>query len=180
MNALKLVGGLFRGVSLLAPAPALARLGTGELRGRVMDPQGAMLPGATIVAKNEGSGQFRETVSSTDGTFSMIALTPGNYELTATLSGFKKYQRGAVRVEVGKATAIDINLPLGGVEESITVTAESPLVDTSSKQIGGVVTAQELNDIPSINRNFTSYLGTRPGVTAFISTDSFRADSIRM
>ena len=133
-----------------------------------MDPQGALLPGVTVVAKNEASGQYRETISSTDGTFSMIALTPGNYELTATLSGFKKYQRGAVRVEVGKAVSIDISLPLGGVEESITVTAESPLVDTSSKQIGGTVTSQELNEIPSINRNFTTYLGTLPGVTAFI------------
>ena len=65
--------------------------------------QGAVLPGVTVIAKNEGSGQYRETVSSTDGTFSMIALTPGNYELTASLSGFKKYQRAGVRVEVGKA-----------------------------------------------------------------------------
>ena len=51
----------------------------------------------------KASGQYRETISSTDGTFSMIALTPGMYELTATLSGFKKYQRAGVRVEVGKA-----------------------------------------------------------------------------
>ena len=69
---------------------------------------------------------------------------------------------------------------MGGIEESVTVTAETPLVDTSSKQIGGIVTSQELNDIPSINRNFTTYLGTLPGVTAFISTDSFGADSIRI
>ena len=62
----------------------------------------------------------------------------------------------------------------------MTVTADSPLVDTTSKQIGGTVTSQELNDIPSINRNFTTYLGTLPGVTAFISTDSFGADSIRI
>jgi len=180
MNLWKMVGGLLLGVTFLVPAPVSAQLGTGDLRGRVMDPQGAFLPGATVVATNEGSGQYRETVSSTDGTFSMIALTPGNYQLTATLSGFKKYQRGAVRVEVGKAVSIDISLQLGGVEESITVTAESPIVDTSSKQIGGVVTTQELNDIPSINRNFTTYLGTLPGVTAIISTDSFGADSIRI
>jgi hypothetical protein len=180
MKLWKLVGGLLAGVIFLAPVPVSAQLGTGDLRGRVMDPQGAFLPGATVVATNEASGQYRETISSTDGTFSMIALTPGTYELTATLSGFKKYQRAGVRVEVGKAVAIDISLPLGGVEESITVTAETPLVDTSSKQIGGVVTSQELNDIPSINRNFTTYLGTLPGVTAFISTDSFGADSIRI
>jgi len=180
MNVLKLVGGFTLGIALLVPAPVSAQLGTGDLRGKVVDSSGAVLPGVTVIAKNEGSGQYRETISSTDGTFSMIALIPGNYELTATLSGFKKYQRGAVRVEVGKATSIEISLPVGGVEEQVTVTAESPIVDTSSKQIGGVVTSQELNDIPSINRNFTTYLGTLPGVTAFISTDSFGADSIRI
>ncbi len=81
---------------------------------------------------------------------------------------------------MGKTFAIDVQLQVGGVEEQVTVTADSPLVDTTSKQIGGTVTSQELNDIPSINRNFTTYLGTLPGVTAFISTDSFGADSIRI
>ena len=83
-------------------------------------------------------------------------------------------------MEVGKTVSIDIQLQVGGIEQEVTVTAESPLVDTTSKQIGGTVTSQELNDIPSINRNFTTYLGTLPGVTAFISTDSFGADSIRI
>jgi len=180
MNALKLVGGITLGLALLVPVPVAAQLGTGDLRGKVVDSSGAVLPGVTVIAKNEASGQYRETISSTDGTFSMIALTPGNYELSASLSGFKKYQRAGVRVEVGKAVSIEISLPIGGVEEQVTVTAETPLVDTSSKQIGGVVTSQELQDIPSINRNFTTYLGTLPGVTAFISTDSFGADSIRI
>ena len=165
---------------LLVPLPAWAQLGTGDLRGKVVDQQGAVLPGVSIVATNEASGQYRESVSSTDGSFSMVALTPGLYTLTAELSGFKKYQRSGVRVEVGRAFAIDIPLSVGGIEEQVTVTAETPLVDTSSKQIGGVVTSQELNDIPSINRNFTTYLGTLPGVTAFVSTDSFGADSIRI
>ena len=179
MNVLKLVGGIALGFVLVA-SPAFAQLGTGDLRGKVMDAQGAVLPGVAVVATNEGSGQYRETVTSGDGTFSMIALTPGSYTLTAELSGFKKYQRTGVRVEVGKAFSIDVPLQVGGIEEQVTVTAESPLVDTSSKQIGGVVTSQELQDIPSINRNFTTYLGTLPGVTAFISTDSFGADSIRI
>ena len=180
MNVLKSIVALALGASVLVPAPAAAQLGTGDLRGKVIDQQSAVLPGVAVMAKNEASGQYRETISSTDGTFSMSALTPGLYEITATLSGFKKYQRGGVRVEVGKAFSIDIPLQVGGVEEQVTVTAETPLVDTSSKQIGGIVTSQELQDIPSINRNFTTYLGTLPGVTAFISTDSFGADSIRI
>jgi hypothetical protein len=164
----------------LMSAGLAAQQGTGELRGRVMDAQSAAMPGVAVLARNEATGQFREAVTGPDGSFFMSALTPGLYEITAELTGFKKYLRGAVRVEVGKTFNIDIPLELGTIEESVTVTADSPLVDTSSKQIGGTVTSQELNDIPSINRNFTTYLGTLPGVTAFISTDSFGADSIRI
>src|SRR5882724_2867209 len=124
----------------VASGRAGAQQGTGELRGRVLDEQSAVLPGVTIVAKNEASGQFREIVSGADGSFFMSALTPGLYELTAQLSGFKKYQRGNVRVEVGKTQSIDVQLQVGAIEQQITVTAESPLVDTTSKQIGGTVT----------------------------------------
>ncbi|HEX2458385.1 MAG TPA: carboxypeptidase-like regulatory domain-containing protein, partial [Vicinamibacterales bacterium] len=160
------------GVWLLALGSAHAQQGTGELRGRVVDAQSALLPGVTIVARNEGSGQFREILSGADGSFFMSALTPGSYELTAQLSGFKKYQRASVRVEVGKTVSIDIRLEVGGVEEEVTVSAESPLVDTTTKQLGGSVPTQELQDVPSLNRNFTSYLSLLPGINATISTDS--------
>ena len=111
-------------VVVLAPASARAQQGTGELRGRVVDAQNAVLPGVAVVAKNEASGQFREIVSGADGSFFMSALTPGSYEVTAQLAGFKKYQRGAVRVEVGKTQSIDLQLQVGGIEQEVTVTAE--------------------------------------------------------
>src|SRR5213593_960239 len=168
------------GVWLLAAGSAQAQQGTGELRGRVLDVQNAVLPGVTVVAKNEASGQFREVVSGADGSFFMSALTPGSYEVSAQLSGFKRYQRGGVRVEVGKTQSIDVQLQVGGIEQEITVTAESPLVDTTTKQLGGSVPTQELQDVPSLNRNFTSYLSLLPGITSTISVDSFGADSIRV
>src|SRR5207248_11707804 len=121
--------------------PVTGQQGTGELRGRVLDQQGAVLPGVTVVAKNEASGQYREIVSGADGSFFMSALIPGVYEVTAQLTGFKKYQRGGVRVEVGKTQSVDVQLQVGGIEQQVTVTAESPLVDTTSKQIGGTVNA---------------------------------------
>jgi hypothetical protein len=162
------------------PTRLLAQQGTGELRGRVIDEQNAVLPGVTVVATNEASGQFREIVTGADGSFFMSALTPGSYEVSAQLSGFKRYQRGGVRVEVGKTQSIDVQLQVGAVAEEVTVTAESPLVDTTSKQLGGSVQVQELNDVPSLNRNFTSYLSLLPGITATLSTASFGADSIRV
>jgi hypothetical protein len=165
---------------LLVVGSAHAQQGTGELRGKVIDAQNAVLPGVAIIAKNEASGQFRELVSGADGSFFMSALTPGLYELSAELSGFKKYQRKGVRVEVGRTVSIDLQLEVGGIEQQVTVTAESPLVDTTSKQLGGSVPTQELQDVPSLNRNFTSYLSLLPGITSTISVDSFGADSIRV
>src|SRR5437870_2908197 len=180
MHRLLSIAPVALGLLLVASVPSSAQQGTGELRGKVVDAQGAVLPGVTVVAKNEANGQFREIVSGPDGSFFMSALTPGSYEVTAQLSGFKKYQRGAVRVEVGKTQSIDVQLEVGGIEQEVTVSAESPIVDTTTKQLGGSVQVQELADVPSVNRNFTSYLSLLPGVTATISTDSFGADSIRV
>jgi hypothetical protein len=168
------------GISLLIGGSVNAQQGTGELRGKIVDAQNALLPGVAVVAKNEASGQFREITTGADGSFFMSALTPGLYELNAELSGFKKYQRKGLRVEVGKTVSIEIQLEVGGIEQQVTVTAESPLVDTTSKQLGGSVPTQELQDVPSLNRNFTSYLSLLPGITSTISVDSFGADSIRV
>src|SRR4029434_6856569 len=101
---------------ICSAVPALAQQGTGQLRGRIVDQQGAILPGATVVARNEESGIFREIVTGSDGTFLMSALTPGTYEVTANLQGFRRYQRKGLRVEVGKTLEIDVPLPVGGVE----------------------------------------------------------------
>jgi hypothetical protein len=126
MHRCGLIAAVVVGALLLSPFPLSAQQGTGELRGRVIDAQSAVLPGVTVVARNEASGIFREIVSGPDGSFFMSALTPGSYAIDAQLSGFKKYQRKGVRVEVGKTQSIDVMLEVGGVEQEVTVTAESP------------------------------------------------------
>ena len=157
---------------------AFAQQGTADLRGQVTDAQGAVLPGVTIIVRHQESGLFRETVSSGDGTFLMSGMTPGVYEVSAELAGFKKYLQRDVRLEVGRATPIELKLEVGGLEEAITVSAEAPLVDTSSQEIGGRISSQEFVDTPSFNRNFAGYLGMLPGVVATISATTFGADSI--
>jgi hypothetical protein len=165
-------------IALLFAPQVSAQQGTGDLRGQVVDQQGAALPGVAIVVRHQASGLFRETVSGGDGTFFLSGMTPGVYEITAELSSFKKYQARDVRVEVGKTAQLNIPLEVGGLTESVTVSAEAPLVDTSSKEIGGNITAQEFVDTPSLNRNFAGYLGMLPGVVATISSTTFGADSI--
>ena len=167
-------------VTLSGFTPALAQQGTGDLRGRVLDGQGAVLPGVTIVARHQESGLFRETVTGPDGSFLLSAMTPGPYQIEAELQGFKKYTRRDVRVEVGKTVQADLALEVGGLEETVVVTTEAPLVDTTSKEIGAHISAQEFVDTPSFNRNFAGYLGMLPGVVATISATSFGADSINV
>ena len=162
----------------VAPLSVSAQQGTSDLRGRVLDQQQAALPGVTIVVRHQESGLFRETTSGPDGSFFLSAMTPGVYEVTAELTGFKRFQRRDVRLEVGRTAAIEVPLEVGGLEESITVTGEAPLVDTTSKEIGGHISAQEFVDTPSFNRNFAGYLGMLPGVVATISATTFGADSI--
>jgi Carboxypeptidase regulatory-like domain/TonB-dependent Receptor Plug Domain len=167
-------------LGLVTAAVAAAQQGTSELRGRAVDQQDAALPGVSIVVTNQDNGTFRETVSGADGAFLLSAMTPGTYEVKAEMAGFKTYQSRDVRLEVGRSALIEIKLELGTIEESVTVTGEAPLVDTSSKAIGGNVSAREFVDLPSFNRNFASYLALVPGVVATVSTTTFGADSINV
>jgi hypothetical protein len=157
---------------------ALAQQGTADLRGRVVDSQGGVLPGVAIVVRHQESGLFREAVSSSDGTFLMSAMTPGVYEVTAELAGFRKYSQREVRLEVGRTAQVELKLEVGGLTEAVTVTSEAPLVDTATQEIGGRISSQEFVDTPSFNRNFAGYLGMLPGVVATISATTFGADSI--
>src|SRR5262245_46792052 len=108
-----------------------AQQGTSDLRGRVLDPQQAALPGASVTVRHQDSGRFSDTVSGPDGSIFRSAMEPGTYTVEATLQGFKKFERKDVRLEVGRTTQIEITLEVGGLEESVTVTAEAPLVDTT-------------------------------------------------
>ena len=162
----------------LAAAPAWAQQGTTEVRGRVLDAQGAVLPGVTIVARNQATGMFRQTVSGADGTYLITAIPPGTYELTATLQGFNTFVRPDLRLEIGRTATIDVTLQVGSITEEVTVTAESPIVDTTSKEVGGNITARELVELPSVNRNFVGFVGLLPGIVPSISTESFGSDSV--
>lgn len=160
--------------------PAWAQQGTSEVRGRVLDQQGAALPGVTVTVRNQDTGMYRTAVSGSDGTYFISGVAPGTYAVTAELQGFKKYERRDVRLEIGKTTSLEIQLELGGVQEQVTVTATSPVVDVTSKEIGGNITSRDLTSLPSVNGNFIGFIGLLPGIVPNISTESFGADSINV
>src|SRR5215207_590270 len=125
---------------LVLASPASAQQGTTELRGRVSDTQGAVLPGVTVTVRNQDTGMYRETVSGDDGSFIATGIVPGRYEVTAELQGFKKFLRRDLVLEVGKTASIEVPLEVGALTETVNVTTESPLVDVTSKEIGGDIT----------------------------------------
>jgi Carboxypeptidase regulatory-like domain/TonB dependent receptor/TonB-dependent Receptor Plug Domain len=163
---------------LLLATPLYAQQGTTELRGRVLDAQGGILPGVTVTVRNQATGMYRETVSGGDGSYIASGLTPGTYEINAELQGFKKFNRRELILEVGKTTTVDVKMEVGGIEQTVTVTADSPLVDVTSKEIGGNITSETLVQLPSVNGNFIGFVGLLPGIVPSISTESFGSDSI--
>ena len=147
-----------------AVAPLYAQQGTAEIGGKVADEQGAILPGVAIVVTNADTGVFRDLVSGADGSYFASQLVPGRYRITAKLAGFQTFERSGLVLQVGKTLTINMTLAVGGLEETVRVTAESPLVDTTSAKVGGNIGTQEINQLPAMNRNFFATVALLPGV----------------
>src|SRR3954464_7066093 len=148
----------------LSAALSLAQQGTAEIAGKITDEQGAVLPGVAIVVINEDTGVFRDLVSGAAGTYFASQLVPGRYKITAKLQGFQTTERAGLVVQVGKTLTINLSLTVGGLEETVHVTAQSPLVDTTSAKVGGNVGTAELSQLPAMNRNYFSAVALLPGV----------------
>src|SRR5688500_8456381 len=158
---------------LCLAVPAAAQQGAAEVRGRVLDAHAGVLPGATIVLRNQATGMFRQSVSGPSGVYFLSGVTPGVYELSASLAGFRRYTRRGVRIEVGRTVDADVHLELGGMNEELTVTAETPIIDVSSKEVGGHITSGELTDLPSLNRSFIGFVALLPGMVPITGAGSF-------
>jgi hypothetical protein len=160
--------------------PAVAQQGISEVRGRIVDSQNAVLPGVSVVVTNQDTGIYREVTSNPDGTYFVTGIVPGVYEVAAQLQGFKKSVRRDIVLAIGRTTTVDIQLEVGGLEETVTVTTQTPLVDITSSEIGGNVTREDILDTPSVNRNYIEFLGLLPGIVPNSSTISFGADTINV
>jgi outer membrane receptor protein involved in Fe transport len=155
--------GLILATAGVTPAAAQA---TGSITGVVTDQSDAIMPGVTIEATNTATGLVRNTVTGSDGFYSLPLLQPGRYNVKATLGGFKPVIRERVEVTVGDTTRADIRLVVGGLEENVTVSIDTPLVETSHATLGITIDQQKVTELPLNGRNFTQ-LGTLiPGVVA--------------
>ena len=156
-----------------ASTPTFAQGGRAEINGTVMDAQKAVLPGATVTATNEDTGLVRESVADATGRFVMPSLLPGTYTVKADLSGFQPMVRAGMVVRVGEELTITLTLPIAGVAETLTVTAEAPLVESTSNRIGTNITSSEIDSLPSANRSQFSLMQTIPGLVPTLQIGSF-------
>ena len=147
--------------ALIAVLPAYAQVSGGSIAGSVTDQQKAVLPGVTITI--QGSDRTLTAVTDEAGQFRFLNQPPGSYTVTIELTGFSKVVREGIVVAVGRETTLPISLKLASVAETITVTGETPIVDTKQTGTSTNFTTDELTKIPT-SRDPFALMRSVPGV----------------
>ena len=165
MNTNRIICGMIAlALSLVPASAARAQQTTGSISGRIVDAQGAAIPGVTVTVTSTQTGFSRTDVSDSEGIYRLNALPVGTYDLVAELAGFNRVESRGIVVNVGQT--LDMNLALGvaSVQENVTVTGETPLIETRSSAVGGVVDVARIENLPLNGRQFANLAVTVPGV----------------
>ena len=156
---------LIAGITI-APSTAHAQAVTGTLLGNVTDESGGGIPGATVTARETQTNTSRTAVTNEVGYYIFSSLQNGTYTVEVELEGFKKVVRPNVKLDVNTTARVDLKLEVGALNETLTVTAESPLLQTDRTDTGRILESKMVAEMPlTFNRNFQSLLVTVPGST---------------
>src|SRR5688572_2294581 len=172
-----LVVGVLSALITVVPAAAQQR---GSISGRALDAGGLVLPGATVTVTEQNTGFTRDVVTAENGAYLVTNLDPGLYTVAVELSGFAGTKRTDLTLTAGAAITLDVTLQLAGLQEQVVVTAEVPLVQTSSNQIGGALSSNEIEDIPANFRNINALTQLVPGITPNPAASTFRSEERRV
>ena len=168
----------FVGISLaLFVATSAFGQAVSELNGTVMDSSQAVLPGVTITLTEETTGFTRSIVSNDVGRFVAIAVTPGRYTIKAELSGFQTQTRTGVTLAVGQAVTLNFTLPVGGLQDQVTVTGETPLIEPTQTQIGTNMSQTDIENLPMQGREQFALMQLVPGLTPALQPGSFEGSA---
>jgi hypothetical protein len=164
---LPLIGLAVVGVLLAGAAPAFAQGGgassTGTIQGRITDAQGAVLPGATVTATSPSMPGVQTAVSSETGNYRFPALPPGTYSLSYELSGFNPMKREGIEIRLGFTATVNVELALATLQETVTVSGASPIIDTTATRTVQNFKLTELQSIPNA-RDMWALLAVTPSV----------------
>jgi hypothetical protein len=152
----------------LAVIPALAQVSTsGTMRGAVKDPNGAVVPDATITLTFDATGISRNVKTSGDGTYAITSLLPGTYTMTVEATGFKKYVRTEIVISPSETKGLEVTMEVGAASESVTVTASSiEELKTETGERSNTIKASQIDNLSIISRNSIELLRILPGVVA--------------
>jgi hypothetical protein len=150
---------------------------TGEIRGGVVDPSGAIIQGATVTIVLVGTDATRIAISDKDGSFDVPELAVGTYSVTTEAPGFKKYLTKDVVVTIGHVAIVNVTLQVGGSAETITVEANAAQVETTSTQLGAVMGETAVRELPLSTRSTYQLLQLQPGVQSQVGADLFFGSS---
>lgn len=144
--------------------PGAAQVGTGTISGRITDEEGRSVPGATISVAATATGGQRVVTSTADGRYSVIGLLPGDYQLTAELSGFRTLVRQRLAVATGETIRLDLQLSVGDLSESVTVVGDVSQLRSGASGLGQVIDNRKIVALPLNGRSFITLAGLAPGV----------------
>jgi Carboxypeptidase regulatory-like domain len=144
---------------------ARAQSGTATLQGKVVDAQKMALPGANVTLANPATGLSRTVQSDTSGSFTFPGMPPGTYALTVEMQGFKTSVVDKVTLQVDSTNEVSVGLQIGSLSESVQVTSEAPVINSTDASIGNVMGGDTIRSLPLEGRNVAALLSLQPGVT---------------
>ncbi|MBI4443016.1 MAG: TonB-dependent receptor [Acidobacteria bacterium] len=147
-----------------ATAPAFAQTSSATISGTVMDSTGAVVPGAEVTVKNVDTGTTRVLTTNERGRYVAPQLLSGNYEVSASSAGFQTEIHRGITIAVGREAVVDFSLRVGAVTETVEVTGEAPLVETTTSTTSGLVAEETVRELPLNSRNFTDLMDLSPNV----------------
>jgi len=168
---------VFSVLCVIAAIPAAGQQ-RGSISGRILDSAGLVLPGATVTITEQNTGFTRTVVAAENGAYLAPNLDPGVYTVAVELSGFGSLKRTDLALTAGSAITLDLTMQVAGLQEQVTVTAEAPLVQTSSNQIGGALSSREIEEIPANFRNINALTQLVPGITPNPAASTFEGGQV--
>jgi len=155
---------LFVSLIWLLTTALLAQNPYGRITGRVVDSSGAVIPNAMVRVENIGTNVQTDILSDSQGNYDARNLIPGQYHVIVEKPGFKRYRRGPIEVRVGDVLTVDVSLEIGDGTESVTVTAETPLLEAASANVGQVIDRRRLIDLSMPASNVSYLIQLAPGI----------------
>ncbi len=149
-------------IILLSGSTFAQNTNSGDIRGTVTDPSGAVVPGAVVTLLNTDTGVVKELVTNSSGLYDAVSILPGNYTITFSKEGFEKTVRSGIALQVGEIS-VDAQLSVGATQQAVEVTTETPLLQTETAEQSLTLQAKTMEQLPNVNQSWENFLKLLPG-----------------